>query len=368
MTRVRRLQLYCFSARFFWVSFLLVFLFSSIAFFSFSVFAQDIAPVPESPSPALEPAPAVQPVPETPVSESPTPAPISSAPVSETQIPQPVSESVAPAPITPEPSPKQTPEPPVSSPTSTESSLTLLDTGDIIIPTLEWIVTPEANDILSLFSSSDFLIEIEVIFSELNTDIKTEIQSDPTLADNTDEDPNVDLVDPSIISDPVEPTPEPGSDLEVDIQDDPSVVESQGETQSSLWILELLFNSEELLVRRFEKDITLDPSASHTCRADIFRADLQATDFSRARVTLAQNRKKNVLSFLEIGSLPTGIDVVFKSNEEYAYTPGSREAVIEFSITRQTGADIGDFTIPIIYTLQEGRGSSVVCQINILNN
>lgn len=259
---------------------------------------------------------------------------------------------------------------PVSSPDNLEetSSLTILDTGYDILTLLEWNITPEATEVLTLFSSSDFLIEIEVIFSELDIDIVTEIQNDPTLADNTDEDPNVDLIDPSIVADPPGPIPEPGSELEIVLQDDPSVVESQGETQSALGLLELLFDSEELSVRRFEKDITLDPSATHTCRADIFRADIRATDFSRARVTLFQNRKKSLPSFLEIGSLPAGIDVVFKSNEKYTYTPGTRETVIEFDITRQAGANTGDFTIPIIYTLQEGAGSSVVCQINILND
>jgi hypothetical protein len=43
--------------------------------------------------------------------------------------------------------------------------------------------------------------------------------------------------------------------------------------------------------------------------------------------------------------------------------------VIEFTVTRQPGAEEGDFTIPIIYTLQDSnKTSSVVCQINILND
>lgn len=151
---------------------------------------------------------------------------------------------------------------------------------------------------MTLFSNSDFLIEIEVLFSDLDTDVDTEIQNEPTLADHTDEDPNVDLIDPSIIPDPPGPVPEIEPDLPP--QDETPVVESQGESQSALGLLELLFPSEELTVRRYDKEIILDENATHTCRADIFRADLQTESSSRARVTLFQNRKKSLPSVLEI--------------------------------------------------------------------
>lgn len=210
-------------------------------------------------------------------------------------------------------------------------------------------------------------VEIEVIFSDLDTEVDQEIQKDPTLADNTDEDPNVDLIDPSIVPNPPGPLPEP--DTELPPEDLTPVTESQGESQSTLALLESLFEREELSVRRYDTEIHIDETATHTCRADIFRADLQAQSSSRARVTLFQNKKKSLPSFLEIGALPAGIDVVFKENNEYSYTPGTRETVIEFTVTRQSGAEEGDFTIPIIYTLQESdKTSSVVCQINILND
>ncbi len=205
-----------------------------------------------------------------------------------------------------------------------------------------------------------------MIFSDLDTEVDTEIQNEPTLADNTDEDPNVALIDPSIVSD--YPGPIPEIEIELPPEDDTPVIESQGESQSTLALLESLLSPEELTVRRYDKDIILDEAATHTCRADIFRADLNSSDFSRARVTLFQNRKKTLPSFLEIWALPAGIDVVFKKNEDYNYAPGTRETVIEFDITRQIGADEGDFTIPIIYTLEEWKWSSVVCQINILND
>lgn len=252
------------------------------------------------------------------------------------------------------------------SPETSSSEITLIDTGDDIISTMEGEITPEAEEIITLFSNNDVFVEIEVIFTELEDEAEQEIQNEPTLADNTDEDPNVDLIDPSIVPDPPGPLFDPP--IELPPEDNSPVLESQGETQSTIALLESLLETTDLTVRTYTKEILLDPEATHTCRADIFRADLQNQESARARVTLFQNKKKSLPSFLEIGALPAGLNVVFKKNKEYTYVPGSRETVIEFDIARQLGAWEGDFTIPIIYTLQGDTSSSVVCQINIIND
>lgn len=190
-----------------------------------------------------------------------------------------------------------------SAPAETPSSeITLIDTGDDIVPTVEGDITPEAAEIITLFSNNDVFVEIEVIFTELEDETEQEIQNEPTLADNTDEDPNVDLVDPSIIPDPAGPLFDPP--IELPPEDDSPVLESQGETQSTIALLESLLQTTEPVIRTYTKEILLDPEATHTCRADIFRADLQSEEFARARVTLFQNKKKNLPSFLEIGALP----------------------------------------------------------------
>ncbi|MBP7823312.1 hypothetical protein KA050_03100 [Candidatus Gracilibacteria bacterium] len=363
---------------FFWRNFLVVCIFLGASFSTLSIIAQE-GEAPPEPAPVTESAP--EPVPEP----QPESVEVIPEPVPE---PQPESVEVIPEPV-PEPQPESPSEEPSQADTTSESpsesggfssdsssspsedasetsSLTLLETGDGVIPLLEGLLTPETEEVMTLFSNSDFLIEIEVIFSDLDTDVDTEIQNEPTLADNTDEDPNVDLIDPSIIPDPPGPIPEIEPDLPP--QDETPVIESQGESQSTIGLLETLLDHEDLIVRTYDKDIVIDPLAIHTCRADIFRADLQTESSSRARVTLFQNKKKNLPSFLEIGALPPGLNVLFKANEEYSYVPGTRETVIEFEVTRQIGAWEGDFTIPIIYTLTGGTPSSVVCQINIIND
>lgn len=373
MNRVRRSQFYhiSFSARSVWECILLIFLFSSILY-TFSAVAQESDGVPQEAVPVIIAEPSVvdnsesllEPIPVVdlePVSELP------SSPESTGDAENSPWESLSPEDTSPLPVSESIVLPvwdiPPDVPTS---SITLLDTGDWVTPTLEWAITAETEEILSTFSNNDVFVEIEVIFSELDTETDAEIQNDPMLADNTDEDPNVDLIDPSIIADPAGPIPE--IEPELPPQDDTPVVESQGESESTLGLLESLFEEEELSIRTYDKEIVIDPAATHTCRADIFRADLQSEPSSRARVTLFQNKKKNLPSFLEIGALPDGLNVVFKTNEEYIYAPGTRETVIEFNITRQIGAWEGDFTIPIIYTLTGDTSSSVVCQINIIND
>ncbi len=370
MNRVRRSQFYhiSFSARSVWECILLVFLFSSILY-TFSAVAQESDGVLQEAVPVVIAEPSSENNSES-ISESlPEPTPVVDL------------EPVSALPSSPEPTwgtensswesslpPEDTSSPAVWDIVSDvpTSSITLLDTGDWVTPTLEWVTTAETDEILSTFSNNDVFVEIEVIFSELDTETDAEIQNDPMLADNTDEDPNVDLIDPSIIPNPAGPLPEP--DTELPPEDTTPVLESPEASQSTIALLESLFESEELSVRRYEKDVILDESATHTCRADIFRADLQAESSSRARVTLFQNKKKLLPSYLEIGALPAGIDVVFKGNNDYTYTPGTRETLIEFEITRQIGAREGDFTIPIIYTLMGDTQSSVVCQINIIND
>ncbi len=365
---------------FFGRNFLVFCIFLVASFSTLSLIAQegelsaDPAPVTESvPEPTSEPTPEPESQPESTSDPTIEPTPAADPAPAPEPTPDPAPEESSQAEPTPESVSQSGESSADSSPVSSEntsevptSSLTLLETGDGVIPLLEWILTPETEEVITLFSNSDFLIEVEVIFSDLDTDVDTEIQNEPTLADHTDEDPNVDLIDPSIIPDPPGPVPEIEPDLPP--QDDTPVVESQGESQSTLALLESLLDREDLIVRTYDKEIVIDPLATHTCRADIFRADLQTESSSRARVTLFQNKKKNLPSFLEIGALPPGLNVLFKANEEYTYTPGTRETVIEFDITRQAGAWEGDFTIPIIYTLTGEVSSSVVCQINIIND
>lgn len=114
--------------------------------------------------------------------------------------------------------------------------------------------------------------------------------------------------------------------------------------------------------REYKKEIALDSSATHTCTADIFRTDISEQE--NATVTLVLEKDSGEYE-LEIGSLPVGIEVLFATNNAYAYKPNGGETEVVLDIARVADAQKGDFTVPVIFN--KNQNSSVVCQINIIN-
>jgi hypothetical protein len=122
-----------------------------------------------------------------------------------------------------------------------------------------------------------------------------------------------------------------------------------------------------LSTRKFEKKIAVDRKAAHTCEAETFRIDVSGKESARARVIFL--RYANVPYEIEIGSLPEGIDMTFEKNRDYKYAQGSgeKDIFITFVVHNQAGSQKGDFSIPLIYTQKGSKDSSVICQINIVN-
>ena len=66
--------------------------------------------------------------------------------------------------------------------------------------------------------------------------------------------------------------------------------------------------------------------------------------------------------------MPAGIDVVFGANKDYSYSLKPGETTLDLEVINQVGSDDGNFSVPIIYTKIGQPDSSVICQMNILNN
>lgn len=115
------------------------------------------------------------------------------------------------------------------------------------------------------------------------------------------------------------------------------------------------------------ENVVVDPAAKHSCKVDVFRTDISDTSTSTLSVkfygisTLAAYDA-------EIGSLPNGIDVRFAKNNDYIYDFRGKETTLELLVNNQDGSLTGDFTIPIIYTHKAKKESSVICQLNIVND
>lgn len=120
-----------------------------------------------------------------------------------------------------------------------------------------------------------------------------------------------------------------------------------------------------LSVRKFQKNISIDKRAAHSCEAEIFRVDISARSFASGRIIL---RKDAASSYeVEIGSLPEGIDILFSKNKGYFSRVGTSETALDLEITNETDSQKGNFSIPIIYTKKDTNNSSVICQINVIN-
>jgi len=131
----------------------------------------------------------------------------------------------------------------------------------------------------------------------------------------------------------------------------------------------IVFNQVEdkpvLKQRKFEKKVKVDNQADHGCYLTPFSQDISGVDTGLFELTIVKGSVNP--SVLEIGSLPDGIDIIFSGNKDHAYYLSQNETVIGLEIINQSGSQVGDFTIPIIYTQNGVRESSVICQVNIIN-
>lgn len=120
-----------------------------------------------------------------------------------------------------------------------------------------------------------------------------------------------------------------------------------------------------LSVRKYTKEIVIDGGASHSCEAEVFRVDVSGKYSESARIIFSQNIYESYE--MEIGGLPNGIDMQFDKTADYVYKPNLKDELVDITITVQSRAQKGDFTVPIIYTQKGIEDSSVICQINVVN-
>lgn len=120
-----------------------------------------------------------------------------------------------------------------------------------------------------------------------------------------------------------------------------------------------------LFKREFKKHVAIDSAAAHSCEAGTFTVLL--TDKQSAKSNLTLWRPDDTAYEVEIGALPSGIDIKFSKNASYKYALGLSDRTLELRFENQFGSQKGSFSVPIIFTKKDGTNSSVVCQINIIN-
>lgn len=121
-----------------------------------------------------------------------------------------------------------------------------------------------------------------------------------------------------------------------------------------------------VFTRRLAENVVVDPTAKHTCKVDIFRTDI--SDVATSILSVKFYGTSLLAAYdAEIGSLPNGIDVRFEKNNDYLYNFRGKETTLELIVNKQDNSLSGDFTIPIIFTHKSKEESSVICQLNLIN-
>jgi hypothetical protein len=116
---------------------------------------------------------------------------------------------------------------------------------------------------------------------------------------------------------------------------------------------------EPLKIRKFEKIINIKNLDDLSCSADQFSINIKEGETKFVNFKLRGEGMKN----LEIGSLPSGIDIVFAENNDYQIS--TNNDIVQLKIYRQKGSEKGNFSLPIIFN---SKKSNIICQINVITN
>jgi hypothetical protein len=168
-----------------------------------------------------------------------------------------------------------------------------------------------------------------------------------------------------IIEELIEETPlETSTETVEEVIEETEAQEEQNEEEAQP-IIPYIPPRPTLSVRNFKKNILIDPAAAHSCEAETFRIDI--SDGAPAQANIRFFRDTDERYEMEIGGLPDGIDVSFERDGLYRHTQGPEDRYLALRVAKQAGAQKGNFSIPIIYTRKGNKDSSVICQINIVN-
>jgi hypothetical protein len=118
--------------------------------------------------------------------------------------------------------------------------------------------------------------------------------------------------------------------------------------------------------RKIDRIVNINKNADYSCTVSPFQIDISDLPSTEVKINLTRGKNSSI-DEIEIGSLPSGIDLKFKSNAAYIYQTAKDENNILLLITKKDGAQKGSFSIPIIYTKKDNDNFSVLCQINIIN-
>jgi hypothetical protein len=121
----------------------------------------------------------------------------------------------------------------------------------------------------------------------------------------------------------------------------------------------------KLFKRQVEKNMKFSKHATHSCSAENFKIDLTNTESAQTKLLLGTSAGKGYE--MEVGSLPDGIDIKFTRTQGYTRYPTHEDKSVRLDVSRQEGAQKGDFNVSILFTEFGEENATIACQLNIVN-
>lgn len=142
------------------------------------------------------------------------------------------------------------------------------------------------------------------------------------------------------------------------------VVSYTSNTDDELFEQPLLLNVPSVPMRQSDRELLLDPLATHACEVSGFSVTASLGTTTSASLLVSRSEAGSYEA--EILGIPSGVWMTFK-NGKTVYRIPDDVAEIPVTIAISDGAQRGDFSVVFLVTKKGKKDSAVVCQMNLLN-
>lgn len=118
-------------------------------------------------------------------------------------------------------------------------------------------------------------------------------------------------------------------------------------------------------VREPERNVTVDPDATHSCGVEPFSVRADSATTTIVHLTITENGEPDSYE-AEILGAPPGIQVLF-TNKKTAHHVPDAETILPIMIEVDEESQRGDFSVLFLVTKKGEKDSLVVCQMNLLS-
>ncbi len=123
-------------------------------------------------------------------------------------------------------------------------------------------------------------------------------------------------------------------------------------------------NIPKISVRPPERKIQIDPSADHSCRMENFTANMTSQNSLEKKIILTGSA--STAKDIEVLGVPSGFKIKFKKNNQ-TKTSISAEQTTNILIEKMVTAQKGNFNVSFVFTEKGSKNSSIICQMNLIN-